>query len=409
MYPTINVHCHILNFQFVQDSMIRILSKIPERLADQDWFAAVAGYLTATMPGRDYDRLKEMLKIYGMPIDQVARRYLNSEMKEAGIDVCTPLLMDVETCFQRPDLRGNVPYPDQIDLISAEAARYPWRIFPFVMFDPRRPGGFEMVRLALEAKGYLGVKLYPALGYHPLVPRGAKDKAAQELRRLYEYCGQRQIPLTVHCSTGGAYATPTERRERDIWPHTEASNWMPLLQEFGLCVNFAHFGGDDWNENEASRVQSCSWKRTIQNLMRFCRSTGRGRVYADLSFHDMALRDSTRKAYFEELNRILAQPECAEAVLFGTDASMITHTWTEAEFIAPFRRHIKGEDARRRVFYSNPRTFLFGPAGRIPDTYVRFLRKQNPTAFTQLPWFIREEGKAYYLEEKVGTGETRER
>jgi len=70
--PVVNIHCHLLNFKFVPDRMVKLLSRIPERFADDKWGAATAGFITAIVPGPKFDRIKKYLKTYRSHIDKVA-------------------------------------------------------------------------------------------------------------------------------------------------------------------------------------------------------------------------------------------------------------------------------------------------------------------------------------------------
>jgi hypothetical protein len=83
--------------------------------------------------------------------------------------------------------------------------------------------------------------------------------------------------------------------------------------------------------------------------------------------------------------------DTARGVLFGTDASMISHTWTEAEYARPFRDTKKLDDsAKELIFSDNPTRFLFGD-GRIPESYVSFVRG-SAGAGLPLPEWIETDG-----------------
>jgi len=42
------------------------------------------------------------------------------------------------------------------------------RIMPFYAVDPRPPDPVESVKKAIESQGFVGVKLYPPMGYKPI-------------------------------------------------------------------------------------------------------------------------------------------------------------------------------------------------------------------------------------------------
>jgi predicted TIM-barrel fold metal-dependent hydrolase len=392
--PTINCHCHLLNFKCIPDKMTKLLAHIPEAIADDDWFSVAAGMLFALLPGSKHDRIRRFLKIFNSPFPVLTRQYI-TEMEGAGIDCCTPLMMDLSQASPGA-ADDNHPYEKQIELVSAAALAHPWKIFPFVMFDPRREDAAAICIDALETKGFVGVKMYPALGYWPSKRfYQSVDIEFRNLHRLYSYCGDRKVPITTHASTGGAYSTEMDRdREKNAWPLTEVSNWIDPIREYNLKINFAHFGGNYLNATDSKRVQSASWRRQICNLiMRSREEADFGDIYADLSFHDMALHRRLKTAYFRDLAILLEDDRYRRGVLFGTDASMISHTYLEREFVRPFRTNLSPPQ-RDRIFSDNPTRFLFRHA-RIPETYIAFLRTRidSDVVFAQCPdWVVRDRG-----------------
>lgn len=413
--PRINVHCHLLNFNFVPDRMTRLLSSIPEDIADDNWFACAAGFLTAILPGNKYDRVKKYLNIYKSKIDKVTRMYLR-ELDNANFDICTPLMMDLlqASATLEPD---DIPYTsndgslNQIDLISEQAAAYPWRIFPFVMFDPRRKKSDEICITALEKKGFIGVKMYPALGYHPCwwvmaAPGPMWDNvvntdpgAAERLKNLYEYCSRQKIPITAHASTGGAYSIFKEKEGRlnGAWPLTEISNWTDVLNEYNLKINFAHFGGNYLHKTLYKRQQSLNWRRQILNFInRSKTNSDSGKIYTDLSFHDMAHARGKQAEYFRDLRKLLENPNYSDRILYGSDASMISHTYTENMFMKPFIKNLD-KDAQNKIFKENAASFLFED-GRIPESYINFLRRTRGDEILNKPadWVEKADG-GYYI------------
>jgi predicted TIM-barrel fold metal-dependent hydrolase len=71
---------------------------------------------------------------------------------------------------------------------------HPSLIRPFFAVDPRRSDIYEKMKYALEKDGFAGVKMYCPNGYSPLDSR---------LDEIYQYCLDKNIPITAHCSFGG--------------------------------------------------------------------------------------------------------------------------------------------------------------------------------------------------------------
>ncbi|MEM9026172.1 MAG: amidohydrolase family protein, partial [Verrucomicrobiota bacterium] len=95
---------------------------------------------------------------------------------------------------------GRVPVPLEQQLQDLVKVRqddaWKHKLLPFVPVDPRRAEVLDLVKRYVEEHGFVGVKLYPALGYWACDPR---------LFPVYAYCEEKQIPITTHASRGGVY------------------------------------------------------------------------------------------------------------------------------------------------------------------------------------------------------------
>lgn len=70
----------------------------------------------------------------------------------------------------------------------------------FVGFDPRRqvqePGTpLALVKRAILEHGFVGVKLYPPMGFQASDNKGPIETA---LRRLYDWCKDADVPIMAH-------------------------------------------------------------------------------------------------------------------------------------------------------------------------------------------------------------------
>jgi predicted TIM-barrel fold metal-dependent hydrolase len=174
----------------------------------------------------------------------------------------TPLWQQVllQESIARLSVRGQIGRPDA-------------RFHPFVAFDPRRqiegpratapkPGlppatpapalvipsaassALELVRYAIEAGGFLGVKLYPPVGFAPsdnvhLRPElsfaAGLDGA---LESLYGYCEGAEVPILTHAGPSNEYGLGL----REL---VAPARWSPVLARHPtLRLNFGHFGHD---------------------------------------------------------------------------------------------------------------------------------------------------------------------
>lgn len=361
----INVHCHLINLQFIPNTFFKIRAPIRERLLKRPltrWLARIA---TKVMPGKNYDRLHEALDIFNLDIDKVAK-VLVDEMDASHIKLAIPLMMDLEHSSYHT--KPEIPYRHQIELVSRIALEYPGKIMSFVMVDPRRPNAAKITIKALEKLGFLGIKMYPPLGYHPYFKSFYnEDSVNDELEQIYAYCEQNKVPITVHCSKGGAYGSdimnyPELRKEL-----TKPSNWRNVLLEFPkLYLNFAHFGGDFLDISK-----DASWSLTIKKLMEEFEN-----VCTDIAYHDQALQKKTSNNYFDILKKLLnSRSKIKSRILFGTDWSMTRHTWTEKEYISYFSRNLNSKQMNQ-IALINPLRFLF-PTDRIPKRIETFYKNNE--------------------------------
>ncbi len=108
---------------------------------------------------------------------------------------------------------------------------------------------------------FAGIKLYPPLGFEPW-PTEYDERKKVEL--LYEISVNKNIPIIVHCSTGGFLVENSYKEFSN-----PAKQWSEVLAKYpGLKINFAHFGSGNKN-----------WKKTIINHIQ----KGINNVYTDFS------------------------------------------------------------------------------------------------------------------------------
>ncbi|MFH0801165.1 MAG: amidohydrolase family protein [bacterium] len=365
----------------------------------------------------------ELVQIYLSEMSAVAAQYI-AQLDPAMIDIFTPLTMNMEEAVPlTPELYWR--YPQQLEIISSLAHSYPWRMFPFVFFDPRSENSVDVCIDALEKKGFLGVKMYPALGYHPdpsvvetegiagkgkfkigraYFPNGTPNHAAAErLRSFYEYCANNEIPITTHTSVGGAYSARLYNLDEVMrWSLTAPENWLNVLSQYKLKINFAHMGGNYINpDDDKKRTCSIKWRKAILAYM--IDPDLKATVYTDVSYHDMALsRDmGVVSRYFNDLRAVMSRPEQHGGVLYGSDASMITHTWFESEFMAPFADPNNLPPALQdKLFTETPLSFLFRQSNGayfIPQRYTDFLQARNPNALANLPPYVKKVGQNWVI------------
>ncbi|MFN0134911.1 MAG: amidohydrolase family protein [Phycisphaerae bacterium] len=118
--------------------------------------------------------------------------------------------------------RDRQSWEQALHIIAEASRKYAGQVFPFVGFDPRRPHGLEVVKEAIEQKGYVGVKMYSRTGWMPIHNRilyGKEngDELDRRMDEMFQYCLQHDLPMLVHCSPTGY---PPDGMQVPMWTCT---------------------------------------------------------------------------------------------------------------------------------------------------------------------------------------------
>ena len=327
----INCHCHIFSLDCVpsefRDRFLLNLGNPAHRLVHM--------LVRATLPAAA--KVKKFLDFTGLTISEIALRLVH-EMDNAGIEICTPLMMDMEYCQK---FGGSTKrFEDQLAETAAAAEeinrRYNRiRMIPFVAADPNRKNMMDIVKDALTGGVFGGVKIYPVMGFRPDDSR---------LYPLYEFCNKRRIPITAHCENGGIPGL------REYYHLAHPKYWAPVLRNFkNLTLNLAH------NDRTGS-----VWQPAIAELI-----ISYPNVYTDVSYDTEMLFMPRR--YFRNIKRMMNTPKLRDRLLYGTDWYMGRCFWTESSYLRWFmeysgkipwcRVEFTQEDITR-LTDENPRRFL---------------------------------------------------
>ncbi|MBJ6724615.1 amidohydrolase family protein [Geomesophilobacter sediminis] len=162
---------------------------------------------------------------------------------------------------------------------------------------------------------FAGIKLYPPLGFDPW-PRGS-EKEFEKVRWLYQFCQDKQIPITAHCNDGG-FQTVDNAAEL-----TNPEKWEKVLEQFeDLKLNLAHFGRQ---EKFLGLIHPHEWRETITRLILMYPN-----VYTDISC--LAFADEFYGDLAEVVRNVPEQgpdrgrDKLAKRLLFGSDY-MINLQW----------------------------------------------------------------------------------
>ena len=241
-------------------------------------------------------------------------------MKKAkNIDIWVPLMMDTEKGFEGSS--SLISFDEQKQIMMDLTATARGRIWPFFAYDPRsRP--VDAVKNAIEREGFVGVKLYPPLGFKPC--DNEDGEVEDRLESLYQYCvaGRNEpIPITAHCSwSDGVFsnrAVPGISAYKEYYRDmAHPSHWEKVLTRYGnLKLNLAHFGGaGEWEQRALGGPSAAVDKNWVDTILRLMRE--HENVYTDLSFHGILTSkngDAYRRALLEKISGV------EKRVLLGSD------------------------------------------------------------------------------------------
>ena len=256
---------------------------------------------------------------------------------------------------------GKVPrnYEDQIKELEELKNTYPENIVPFFHVDPRREGVLEMLKNAVEKQGFMGVKLYPPLGYFPYDER---------MNVIYDYCQEKNIPVIAHCSPCGSvhYSGKKETLKkmiREVNPNidtkgksvedlcsmlTHPINYKTVMERFpNLRICAAHFGSDDqWERYLDKGYDINNWFVIIKDMIQTYPN-----FYTDISY------TLNKRKFFPLLKEILEIKTVRNKVLFGSDYYMVEIESEEKRFGKELRKYI-GEEYFQSIAIDNPKKFL---------------------------------------------------
>ncbi len=272
-------------------------------------------------------------------------------------DIIVPLVMDITT----GNSDDEILYKSQLKNTARQILRFPGRILPFAKVNPKRTNHFPIMKEALTDLGFIGVKLYPSLGY---------KVDNKKMKTVLKYLDENDIPVLQHCTARGFY------KKREFTNYCQPKHWRPLLGEFKkLKVCFGHFGGDGNLAQES--IPGDSWTKTILDMMKEFKD----RVFADISFHTHPMTGAGKeKQYFSNLKEILNDPIFGRQVLWGTDYFLVRMRLRESSYWSYFEQKMS-KTAFRKIATINPVRFLGLPdnngIGKNIERYVNFIAKNQ--------------------------------
>jgi len=108
-------------------------------------------------------------------------------------------MMDMQMAYALNKLPYYPFHPVQLDRMQTLQRASPARVFGFSAFDPRRDDWRTRAEDAL-AKGFIGFKFYPAMGYKPT---GNDPDIQTRIDAFFDFCVEHEAAVFVHCTPQG--------------------------------------------------------------------------------------------------------------------------------------------------------------------------------------------------------------
>lgn len=326
--------------------------------------------------------------------ENLAEAYVKIFASKCRLSLITPSILDFDK-----SLHGtSSPQRDQIDVMDEVqqivTRKHGIRMHSFVGFDPhreaQRPGSsLANVQYAITEKGFIGVKIYPPMGFKAW---GNADPAIDgALKRLYAWCRDNDVPIMAHAENSigagcgyGNLASP--------------AYWKKLLdtnQYDKLRINLAHFGAFDEILRRGAPtgvMVSCAqdkfsgpptWEEIIGRTIDHER---RPNLFADLSYLS-ELVSSDDKNLHTKIRQLLDEwlddydPD-ARHLMFGTDWSMMA---LEKDYNAYVSRIVEqltlasvSDEHQQNILWRNASRFLgLDRPGKTRDRLTAYCDKHG--------------------------------
>jgi amidohydrolase family protein len=163
------------------------------------------------------------------------------------------------------------------------------------------PASFGTVRRAIATGAFVGVKVYPPVGFRPLgnstTDQGLLIDVA--LRRLYAWCQRNDVPITCHAGTGNAFSP--EAKEM-----AAPAGWGPVLDLHDqLRLNLGHFGHE-----------SLDW---LDDAVRLLQKPGYAHAYADIADADIQPAHLAMHIAQLRAHGVFSSPAVMNHLMYGSD------------------------------------------------------------------------------------------
>lgn len=309
--------------------------------------------------------------------EAIAREYLRVFAPKGCVSLVTPSFLDMENWLGSSRARSRLPQQIEVmHLLQLQIARTTdLHMHSFVGFDPWRAaaggGSLKLVKQAVLDCGFVGVKLYPPMGFQAFgndkikFPKGAPKGIEAALRGLYAWCEDNDVPIMAHAENSLGSLCGYGHRASPAW-------WRKALDGFpNLRVNLAHFGGFDElrpqppaKECRENDFSGKAWEFIIGETIRV---DGRDNLFADLGYlYELTspeFDDRTRSEIRGYLQQFQSRydPDVRH-LLYGTDWTMIAKELDNNNYMARLGAQLTAAgytpEQQQNIYWRNAARYL---------------------------------------------------
>lgn len=360
--------------------MLRYLD--PElRLADYERvFGTTKQPENSLYPGSKLEFAGHMLAYRWMNLRDYTRLY--TEASQAfGVDAVFASYVNFDY-WLAPAKRS--PKQDQMNLHALLSEMSGGYMLPLIAYNPwadikDQGETFELVKRAVLQYGFVGVKIYPPMGFYPYgnskilnstpEPRPDPKQLDRVLERLFYWCADNSVPVMAHSSESNG-------RDADSDEFGGPKGWDLLLKKFSNktakpVANVAHFGGGDTIAIHAPN----SWPQQFAKLMK---GSNGSRLYGDLGYWQTLLWcDSEHPGCDQAKARLKSafktNSGASSRLMFGTDWHMLSQEGAWNEYPKQLTANLSDVLTSMDAFFYQDALNCFGlvPGGTQRDRIVR--------------------------------------
>ncbi len=281
-----------------------------------------------------------------------------------GVDCCIAAMLDFDYWIG-DDEHAESPLDDQLEVMRKISELSDAYVRPIVAYNPwtdieDNDDSIRRVEKAVKEMGFVGVKIYPQLGYYPSgnaeqdYPKEGEHPDLRllddKLRHFFSVCRHLDVPVMAHSEESmGRFPSHKKLGSPRAW-----TVFFKAAENAGTRVNLAHFGGE-----LGGGRGPWGWTRRFAELMVDPQAVN---LYGDFGLWDELISgdDRARQRIISLLERPIWNGDTvADRMMFGTDWFMLTFTRPKPDYVIRFVEVLQQagveDEMLEKIFYRNAR------------------------------------------------------